>query len=1391
MDTTGFNQIGRYGTLSLLKKRTSAAAQGNELVTSFGIDSNDLTFGSSSTCGVRLYYPDVDAVHCKIMFEDRKAFLVIYGSEGVYIDDSWVYPEGSSNSEQPQAIVPLSNDSEFEIHNKRFRFTYPPKEARATIMATPAPVSKRTLRLSMIHSAQVFSPRPSQDPRENLKVLQSPLKGIFGVKTPMRPGQTPTRRRAVSPLKYGVSRPDSDEDSDEEKGPDESKEKAIESSDESEDGNDDEEQIILVETNHPRVVEEERDLVILEQVAASNAPPPPPSPARALQQVKSIPQSQVQNPAAAPPQTPRRKSMSGTALHRAVLIRSAQRAVWRAEKEREDEEEEMEVLGAVEVDDKEEEDEFSDEEDNDVEMRSASSEEVSDPEMEEEEQDPKTVAEQKSLWRKSIERIIPWTFSGSPAKQDDEAEEEDLEVAEEPDASQELQDEEEAEEDVEANDDPPDEGVQDDEEEQEEEEIAPLPDQTPIRRILGSFMTPQPQPQDAATKRSNIFPQTVARPSMAAPSSSATATGPGRLSLGGGEARRVMVQQPWKVRDLVVSPIATTSRGTPGPGLSSTTASPVRRPTEALPTTPMRGPATATAPRATPAVSEEERRAIQERRRSAVREFKDDGFWKDGAPGMSPAKSGVRGGAGDRRSQSTSPVKMGGMGSSMGSGMTLDRPTSPTKGRSLGYAIAEEEGDSSMSMSYNEPKAAILAAVVAKQSSRNRSKSSDRGERDEGEDEEAEDKEDTQILLERMRETVEDMKRRRSIVQTPRVGGTPMTAAAPGSVLPSLPIRPPHSLAAGAGTSAAPQVPSSVALATPHHRPSDGGVGVPFRMGSVKKIDFSHITPAATSMRRGKSPVRPLEHMVDVASTSAVQSEMEMEVEKGDDDEPFSLLRPAARDLRTPLASTRKPRSKDALLPRAEAVHEQAMPIIEESFLADVPSDEEIEVPKPKSRGRPKVPQTSKAPEVPAEEQAEEAEPARTESKPTKPASKPRSRTAKSPAPEVAGEASTFAPPIRRGRSKTPQPVQAMEDVEEPEQPKRSIPGKRTRRGTAEPEETLAPPATRRGRSKTSQSAYVEENVEEEVPEPPKRTATTSRARRGTAEPEERVAAAAPARRGRKPTVEPEDVEAPEPEPKESKTPAVKRGRKPKVVSTVAEDEEEAEEVPAPVASQAKRSRSRKAVATADNHDDTDSAQPVASGSKTKSSIPVKAAVKGRKKAVTEQQEDVEEDDEPAPLARGRGVKSNIAPPKASTVTKTPAAATTAASKLAKPRGRPKTPATAPAATSRAASSSTLAVGKSEKENTPGDGSNSVVSDEAEEQSVKVRVSRKTTAAATAATAKSSRIVTKSATKTTATKSASKTKAKVDGDGEQEDEAAVAPSKPRATRIMRARTKTG
>ncbi|KAF8961373.1 hypothetical protein BDZ97DRAFT_1664243, partial [Flammula alnicola] len=135
-----------------------------DLITSFGIDEPQLTFGSTSSCGVRLYYPDVDPLHCQIVFEDGKQ----------------------------QTIIPLSNNSEFEIHNKRFRFAYPPKEVRKALLATPArefsfsSIHKRALRLSMIHSAQVFSPRPSKDPRENLRILQSPLKGIFGSRSPMR-----------------------------------------------------------------------------------------------------------------------------------------------------------------------------------------------------------------------------------------------------------------------------------------------------------------------------------------------------------------------------------------------------------------------------------------------------------------------------------------------------------------------------------------------------------------------------------------------------------------------------------------------------------------------------------------------------------------------------------------------------------------------------------------------------------------------------------------------------------------------------------------------------------------------------------------------------------------------------------------------------------------------------------------------------------------------------------------------------------------------------------------------------------------------------------------------------------------------------------------------------
>jgi len=259
---------------------------------------------------------------------------------------------------------------------------------------------RRAMRLSMIQSAQVFSPRPSADPRENLRVLQSPLKVPT---TPSRsifsgagsPSKAP--RRSVSPLKFGCTA-DMDANEDE-------KEEQLEEEPE-------DQEVILVHTNHPRVVEEDKDLVILEDVplplvvgssSFSDVSP--------IKGVFSAPaQLQQQQTQLAPPVTPKRKSLGGTALHRAVLIRSAQRAVWKAERERmeeeEEREEEMEVLDSV-VDEKDSDEE---DDDDDVEMCSVSDDDSDDGKREEKQQKP--------LWRKSLEKIIPWRFSSKEVEVD-------------------------------------------------------------------------------------------------------------------------------------------------------------------------------------------------------------------------------------------------------------------------------------------------------------------------------------------------------------------------------------------------------------------------------------------------------------------------------------------------------------------------------------------------------------------------------------------------------------------------------------------------------------------------------------------------------------------------------------------------------------------------------------------------------------------------------------------------------------------------------------------------------------------------------------------------------------------------------------------------------------
>lgn len=230
----------------------------------------------------------------------------------------------------------------------------------------------------MIHSAQVFSPRPSHDPRENLRILKSPFKNTFksGLSTPAR-----TNLFAAS----------EDEDEMEEE---------------------EEEDIVLVDGNHPRVVEDDKDLVILEDVEVQD-------------HEYRAPHIHIQSPQLQqPPQTPARKrSLSRNTLHRAVLIRSAQRAVLKAEsaeREREEEEEEeMEVLETVASEAGDESDEEHGAEDIPMESGSMEEDNAEDDEGSEEESGEEEAQPQTLTWRKSLERLWPFRSSSSGPNEDE------------------------------------------------------------------------------------------------------------------------------------------------------------------------------------------------------------------------------------------------------------------------------------------------------------------------------------------------------------------------------------------------------------------------------------------------------------------------------------------------------------------------------------------------------------------------------------------------------------------------------------------------------------------------------------------------------------------------------------------------------------------------------------------------------------------------------------------------------------------------------------------------------------------------------------------------------------------------------------------------------------
>lgn len=149
---------------------------------------------------------------------------------------------------------------------------------------------------------------------------------------------------------------------------------------------------------------------------------------------------------------------------------------------------------------------------------------------------------------------------------------------------------------------------------------------------------------------------------------------------------------------------------------------------------------------------------------------------------------------------------------------------------------------------------------------------------------------------------------------------------------------------------------------------------------------------------------------------------------------------------------------------------------------------------------------------------------------------------------------------------------------------------------------------------------------------------------------------------------------------------------------------------------------------------------------------------------------------------------------KANTAAKTPAAPKTAVpatvpTKVAKPRGKLKTPASLPAAaTSRVQVVPAVNADTAEKENTPGTSGTVVSDDAADDAPVKVRMSKRTGATTAAAgSGKTTRTaVAKSATKST-TKSTVKSKVKVEVEEEQEEEEDA--SRGRTTRVMRTRTK--
>lgn len=685
----------------------------------------------------------------------------------------------------------------------------------------------------------------------------------------------------------------------------------------------------------------------------------------------------------------------------------------------------MEVLGAV----------AANVEESDEEADQSGEEEYTDEDEDEEESEQQTTA-QKSLWRKSLERI--WPF-GSSSGAEDEVDDDGAESNSDSDSETEH---------TPINEIPQDD-EQDDAEMEEEENLAPLPTvpmQTPARRVLGSFMTPQARGPTRTT-----FPNSSdtgqAPPPQLAPGGSV-----GRLSLGGIEAKRVPLPQTWRVRDIVV-PINPAPPSTPQ-GVRRGTGFSLQQ------TTPR---AVGFSGRQT--LTEEERKAIQDRRRSALREA--DTFFVGGVPGMSPSKP--------------TPA------SSSSSGFAASNSSSPVKLTSNLFAIR--------------------SPVKPGQAADRRESTGD-----------DEDELDTRSLLERMKETVEGMKRRRSMAPGGGLDSTPRPGrefSTPREI-PSTPL--PALFAAAAG-------PISVKREDTMNEPVEDK-----ELKSAKDVPFSLLAPGAREeLLTRRQSVVVLDHASTVPVVIDAASDDDMNV-----DEPS-----------TEKTTTTKERPKARLLrsKKSAAEPEEAEVPIEEQESANLNLE-----PKTKARTGARRGTTPRVPTPQPEPEVDVREPDVHEPKLKVPSSRrTRTRTADP-------EETPVPPPVvaKRGSSR--------KATVEPEAP--AAPARRGRKAIAEPEPEEGPEAkavVRRGRKPAAAVIKEDGNEDAIVPAP----STVKRGtRKGASTPTTESTKGQPTsskpatatKRGKKVSVDDEAdplaIEVPEDE-----TPAPKAKGKKKVVAVKQEDE--------------------------------------------------------------------------------------------------------------------------------------------------------------------------------------------------------------------------------------------